>query len=220
MTTAAPGRRFDALIVDFGGVLTTPLQDAFAGFAEEVGLEISDLVRVMLKAYAGEEDDLVTDFETGALSEEDFSKQFAHRLSEASGLEIDHEGIVGRLFKGMRLEDSMFDAVREVRKAGLKTGLLSNSWGTTTYPFDLINEVFDTVVISGEVGMRKPQVEIFQLTTGKLGVAPRRCIFVDDHSGHLKTALEVGMTTILHRTPPETIAELEDLLGLELVSGS
>jgi len=212
-----PDRRFDALIVDFGGVLTTPLQDAFAGFADEAGLEISDLVRVMLKAYAGEEDDLVTDFETGALSEEDFSKQFAQRLSEVSGREIAHEGIVGRLFKGMSLEDSMFDAVREVRKAGLKTGLLSNSWGTTTYPLDLINSVFDTIVISGEVGMRKPQVEIFHLTTDKLGLAPERCVFVDDHSGHLKTALDIGMTTILHRTPSETIAELEGLLGLELV---
>ncbi|MEA2446494.1 MAG: putative hydrolase of the superfamily [Actinomycetota bacterium] len=216
MTQAAPGRRFDALIVDFGGVLTTPLQDAFAGFADSIGLEISDLVRVMLKAYAGEEDDLVTDFETGRLSEEDFSTRFAQRLSEVAGREIDPIGIVGRLFHDMRLEESMFDAVRAVRRAGYRTGLLSNSWGTTTYPLDLLDEVFDVVVISGEVGMRKPQVEIFELTTDKLDVDPRRSVFVDDHSGHLKTAQEVGMTTVLHRSPEQTIPELAELFGVEL----
>jgi putative hydrolase of the HAD superfamily len=213
-------RRFDALIVDFGGVLTTPLQDAFATFATEIGLEISDLVRVMLRAYAGEEDHLVTDFETGKLSEEEFSEQFAVRLREVSGQEIEPVGIVSRLFQDMRLEEDMFDALRAVGGAGYKTALLSNSWGTTTYPVDLLNSVFDVIVISGEVGMRKPQPEIFHLTTNKLGVDPSRCVFVDDHPGHLKAAVDVGMTTVLHRTPAETIAELKPLLGLELISGS
>ena len=220
MTPAGPERRFDALIVDFGGVLTTPLQDAFAAFAAQAGIEISDLVRVMLKAYAGEQDDLVTDFETGRLSDDEFSSRFAERLSEVTGLQIEPEGLIGRLFQDMRLEESMFTAVRAVRGAGHKTALLSNSWGTTTYPLDLINSVFDVIVISGEVGLRKPDAEIFNLTTEKLGLDAGRCVFVDDHPGHLKTALDLGMTTVLHRSPDETIAELEELFGLKLVSDS
>ena len=73
--------------------------------------------------------------------------------------------------------------------------------------------MFDVVVISGEVGLRKPDPDIFTLTTEKLGLDADRCVFVDDHPGHLKAALDAGMTTVLHRTPAETIAELEDLLG-------
>jgi FMN phosphatase YigB (HAD superfamily) len=73
-------------------------------------------------------------------------------------------------------------------------------------------------VISGEVGLRKPDPDIFTLTTDKLGIAPGRCVFVDDHPGHLKAALEAGMTTVLHRSPAESIAELEELLQVPLVA--
>ncbi len=205
-----------ALIVDFGGVLTTPLQDAFAEFAHAIGLELPELVRILLKAYAGEEDQLVTDFETGRISEQDFSIEFARRLSEACGREVEPVDLVARLFAGMTLEDEMLAAVRKAKAAGLKTGLLSNSWGTGSYPRAVLDPLFDAFVISGEVGMRKPDPEIFHLTTKTLDVEPKRCVFVDDHPGHLKAAQETGMTTVLHRTPQETIAELEDLLGVVL----
>lgn len=211
---------YTALIVDFGGVLTTPLQDAFAAFAASIDIEISELVRLMLKAYAGEEDSLVTDFETGRLSEEDFATEFARRLREATGRDIEAEGIVVRLFQQMELELDMIDLVRRTRAAGFKTALLSNSWGTSTYPRDLLAEIFDVIVISGEVGLRKPDPVIFRMTSERLGVDPRRCIFVDDHPGHLKAATEEGMVTVLHRTPAETIPEVEELLGTPLVSGS
>ena len=209
-------RPFDALILDFGGVLTTPLQGAMESFAKTMDLELSDVVRIMLKAYAGEEDTLVTDFETGELSEEDFSKEFAKRLSEAAGRTIDPDGIVERLFHDMHLEETMFEAVAKVGSAGYKTGLLSNSWGTTSYPRERLAELFDVVVISGEIGMRKPDPEIFRLTAKRLDVDAQRCVFVDDHPGHLKAAVEEGMKTILHRSPEQTIEELEELVGFEL----
>lgn len=211
---------YEALIFDFGGVLTTPLQDAFAEFAEATEIEMSELVRIMLKAYAGEEDSLVTDFETGRISEEEFSAEFAGRLSEVAGRQIEPEGIVDRLFRAMDLEAEMIELVRSARGAGLKTALLSNSWGTSTYPRDLLAEIFDVVVISGEVGLRKPDPHIFRMTTDKLGVDPARCVFVDDHPGHLKSAMEEGMQTVLHRSPSETIPQVEELVGRKLVSGS
>ena len=209
-------KKYEALIVDFGGVLTTPLQDSFASFAEEIELELSEFVRLFLKAYAGEEDSLVTDFETGRMSEEDFSVEFAKRLSEATGKPVEAESLVSRIFARMDIERDMLKAVELTRAAGLKTGLLSNSWGTSTYPREILDPLFDTLVISGEVGMRKPDPEIFNLTTGKLGVEPDASIFVDDHPGHLKSAGELGMTTVLHKSPKETIAELESLLNLQL----
>lgn len=208
--------RFDALIVDFGGVLTTPLQDALSAFARRNGLELQDLVRAALKAYAGDDDRLVTDFETGAIAEPEFAAQLSLRLAEETGVAIDSQGLIDSLFASLELEESMFAAVAKVRRAGLKCALLSNSWGEGIYPKERLSELFDVVVISSQVGLRKPDPAIFRLTTERLALAPGRCVFVDDHPGHLEAASEQGMTTVLHRSPETTIAELEALLDLEL----
>jgi putative hydrolase of the HAD superfamily len=205
-----------ALIVDFGGVLTTPLQDSMELFAAEQGIELQHVARVALKAYAGLEDDLVPGFETGKISEEEFSIEFAQRLAQESGVEIDPERLIRRLFGGMRLEEGMLEAVARTRKAGFKTGLLSNSWGVSGYPRERFAEIFDVVVISAEVGMRKPDEEIYRFTWQKLGVEASECVFVDDHPGHLKAAQTLGITTVLHREPAQTISELEGLLGIGL----
>lgn len=210
------GSRFDALVVDYGGVLTTSIQDSMQVFANEEGIELQDLARVALRAYIEGDDDLVTAFETGRMSEEDFSLQFAQRLAHETGKEIDPERFVNRMLGGVRLEEGMLDAVARTRQAGVKTGLLSNSWGLGGYPRERFKDLFDVVVISAEVGMRKPQPEIFRFTTDKLGVDPSKVIFVDDHPGHLKAALEEGITTVLHRNPAETIEELSRLLEIDL----
>jgi putative hydrolase of the HAD superfamily len=210
--------RFEALIVDFGGVLTTPLQDSMIAFSESIGIEVQDLARVALRAYAGSEDTLVTSFETGRISEREFSLEFAQRLAQETGVEVDPERLVQRIFGGLRLEEGMLDAVGRARAHGYKTALLSNSWGVDLYPTERFNELFDLTVISGEVGMRKPEPEIFEFTVKELEVEASACVFVDDHPGHLKAALELGITTVLHREPAQTIAELEDLLEVPLLS--
>jgi putative hydrolase of the HAD superfamily len=207
---------FKALIVDFGGVLTTPLQDAMAGYAESLGIELQDLVRVALRAYAGEDDNLVTGFETGRVPEDEFAVAFAERLSEVTPKPVDPGTVVDGLFAGMSLEDDMFEAVAAARAHGLRTGLLSNSWSLRHYPRKLMDGAFDSLVISGEVGLRKPEPAIYRLAVERLGVTAKECVFVDDHPGHLKAALDEGMTTVLHRTPVQTRAELRELLGIPL----
>lgn len=209
-------RAVDALIVDFGGVLTTPLNEAMLRFATEHGIEMSDLMRVSLAAYTGGEDRLVIDFEKGHISDEDFCAAFAERLTGATGVEVQADGLVDRIFGGLQAEDLMFEAVLAARAEGFKTALLSNSWGLGLYPYDRFPELFDVVVISGEVGMRKPDPDIFLHTVEKLGVAAERCVFVDDHGGHLETAASLGMKTVLHRDPDRSITELESLLGIGL----
>ena len=211
------GSRFDALVVDYGGVLTTSIVDSMQVFANEEGIEMDALARVAMGAYSETDgEDLVSQFETGRIPEDKFSIQFAQRLAQETGKEIDPERFVNRMFGGVRLEEGMLDAVARTRQAGFKTALLSNSWGLQGYPRERFSELFDVVVISGEVGMRKPQPEIFKFTTDKLGVDPSRCIFVDDHPGHLKAAIEQGITTVLHRSPAETIEELSSLLQISL----
>jgi putative hydrolase of the HAD superfamily len=209
-------RSFDALIVDFGGVLTTPLNDAMAVFAEEHGIELQDLVRAALRAYTGLEDNLVPAFETGEIPEHEFALGFAARLEEESGVPVEPEGLIDRIFATLLPEEAMYTAVARAHASGLKTGLCSNSWGMGLYPKHRFEDLFDVVVISGEVGMRKPDAEIFEFTLKQLEVDAPRAIFVDDHPGHLKTASDLGMQTVLHRTATETILELEELLEIEL----
>ncbi|MFP5351133.1 MAG: HAD family hydrolase [Actinomycetota bacterium] len=207
---------YKALIVDFGGVLTTPLQGAMFDFANEHDIELQDLVRAALRAYSGGEDDLVVRFETGELAESEFALAFAQRLTEATGKPIEAEGLLERLFGTLKLEPDMIAAVEKARSAGLKTALLSNSWGLDLYPREVLERICDVVVISGEVGLRKPDPAIFTMTTEQLALEPQACVFVDDHPGHLKAASEVGMTTVLHKNPSESVAQLEELLGLSL----
>jgi putative hydrolase of the HAD superfamily len=209
-------KKYEAVIVDFGGVLTTPLEDAMQSFAESRGIDLQHLVRVALAAYHGEGDELVVRFEKGQMDDAEFALEFAQRLSDVTGVDVAADQLLHDLLGTLQLEEDMIEAVRRARAAGLKTALLSNSWGLELYPRDLLVEICDVVVISGEVGMRKPDRDIFDLTLEKLGLKADACVFVDDHPGHLKTAQEVGMTTVIHRTPRETIAELERLLGLSL----
>ena len=149
--------------------------------------------------------------ETGALSEDDFGERFGELL------EIDDRaGLVDRMFGGIREDERMTGAVRQVRAAGIRTGLVSNSMGAGRYDRSTFPELFDGVVISGDVGLHKPQPEIFLLGAERTGVAPEECVFVDDLRENCEGAEAVGMTAVLHRGADTTLPELERLLGLEL----
>jgi epoxide hydrolase-like predicted phosphatase len=124
--------------------------------------------------------------------------------------------MVERLFSGVKPDEPMIDAVRRVKQSGVPTGLISNSWGGTTYDLDLIGELFDEVVISGEVGLHKPEPEIFHMGAERIGVPPEECVFVDDLKENCEGAEAVGMRAILHRGADTTLPELEELLGVEL----
>jgi epoxide hydrolase-like predicted phosphatase len=119
------------------------------------------------------------------------------------------------MFSGFQRAEDMVGVVRRIRAAGYKTALLSNSWGMD-YPREGWPELFDVTVISGEVGMRKPEPEIYQLCADQLALPPERCVFVDDLSPNVRGAVAVGMVGVLHRTYDETVAELEALFDVEL----
>ena len=201
------GRR--ALLVDFGGVLTSNVFDSFREFCEREGLEpgaVKRLFREDAEALA-----LLRRLERGELSEDAFSERFATMLGVS-----DHDGLVDRLFAGMRADEAMVDAVRQARAGGVRTGLVSNSWGRGRYDRDAFPELFDAVVISGEVGLHKPEPEIFRLAAERVEAAPESCVFVDDLKENCAGAEAVGMTAVLHRGADATVPELERLLGVSL----
>lgn len=200
---------FEAVLFDFGGVLTTPVWDSFSAFCESEGLDpdaIKNLFRTDPEALA-----LLRGLERGDVDEDDFERRFGERL----GLE-NHERLIDSMFAGMRPLEPMVEAVRAVRRGGLRTGLVSNSWSVGHYDRDLLASIFDEAVISAEVRMHKPEPEIYLLAAERLAVEPAACVFVDDLRENCDGAEAVGMTPVRHREPGETIARLTELTGVEI----
>lgn len=196
------------LLVDFGGVLTTNIWTAFDAFCEAEGLEagtVLSLFRDDERALA-----LLRGLEKGEVGDAEFETAFAARLGDG----VEAEGLIGRLFAGLEPETAMLDLVRSAREAGIRTGLISNSWGTGIYDRAPL-EIFDATVISGDVGLHKPQPEIYELGAERIGVAPADCVFVDDLRENVTGAEAVGMTAILHRDPAKTVERVSKLLGLD-----
>lgn len=195
------------LLVDYGGVLTNDLLAVFGAFCRAEGLEPQRL----RDAFAGDAEAarLLVAFECGRIPEEEFEVALAERLG------IDGQRLIDRLFAGMRPEPRMIEAVAAARRAGIRTGLLSNSWGHR-YDRSRWDELFDVLVISGEEGIRKPESAIYALAAERLGLPPQEIVFVDDIPRNLPPAERAGMAVIHHTDPARTIAELEGLLGVEL----
>ena len=124
--------------------------------------------------------------------------------------------LIDRLFAGMRPDEAMHEAVRRARAGGVRTALVSNSWSTSHYDRSSLDQLFDAIVISGEVGLNKPDAEIFELAADRVRVPAGECVFVDDLRENCEGAERVGMTAVRHRDGPRTVAELEGLLGVEL----
>lgn len=198
-----------ALLVDFGGVLTTDVFKSFREFCEREGLD-PDTVRKLFREDP-EALAVLRRLERGELTEDEFAAEFGPMLGLA-----DNEGLIDRLFAGMRADEAMVEAVKAAKRAGVKTALVSNSWGAGRYDRDAFPELFDAVVISGEVGLHKPEPEIYRLAAERVALAPEECVFLDDLKENCAGAEAVGMTAVLHRGSDGSLPELERLLEVPL----
>jgi putative hydrolase of the HAD superfamily len=205
MTASTPLR---GLLVDWGGVMTTNVFDSFGAFCEAAGID-PDAVGSRFRSDPDSRD-LLIGLETGAIAEAEFERRFGAILG------VPAEGLIAQLFAGGRPDEAMQNAVRTARAAGIRTGLISNSWGTTRYDRALLAELFDGIVISGEVGIRKPTPEIYVLGAQAIELEPSVCVFVDDLKFNLPPAQALGMATVLHVDSDQTIPELERLLAVGL----
>lgn len=205
------------LLIDFGGVLTTPLREALGAWSEREGVDYERLGELLRSSYpVTDPESIVIQIETGRMSVEEFELRLAEVFSEGLHHPIEPEGLLDRMGETLELEPRMIDAVRTAHRSGVRTALISNSWGLHYYPQDLLAELFDEILISGAVGLRKPEEEIYVLAARGLGLEPEECLFVDDVQINLDTAERLGMRTLLHEDPDRTIRELEGLLGVSL----
>ncbi len=209
------------LLVDYGGVLTNPLPEFMGTWMRADGIDadrFADLMRRWLGPEA--QRNPVHDLETGWIDAAEFERLLAVELA-ASAHDSDRTGaqrtagMLTRMFAGMRVEPSMIDVLRATRAAGFRTGLLSNSWGLD-YERDGWDTLFDAVVISGEVGLRKPDPAIYALAAQRLDLPPEQIVFVDDLRPNVRAAVAAGMVGVQHVDVSTTVDELETLLGLPL----
>ncbi|HEX6935483.1 MAG TPA: HAD family phosphatase [Actinomycetes bacterium] len=212
--------RLRALVVDWGGVLTEPLDSAIRAWAEIDGVEFEhyvDVMRTWLGPHQGElaRDNPVAALERGEIEVPHFEEQLAQRLAQAAGREVRAVGLLQRMFDQFEHAPAMSALVLRARRAGLRTGLLSNSWGNE-YPREGWDEMFDAIVISGEVGMRKPEPEIFAHALDLLGVLAEETVFVDDLAHNVQAAVELGLVGVHHTSYETTASELEELFGVHL----
>ena len=209
-----------AVITDWGGVLTSPLNDSIAAWLAADGLDAPRYRSVMRswvdQAYGGAGENPIHGLENGSLAPREFERRLAAELCTVSGGPVPAEGLLHRMFLAFDPVHEMYDALRALRAQGVLTGLLSNSWGNE-YPRDLWGELFDAVVISCEVGLRKPDEAIFRHAVDLLGLTPRECVFIDDIERNVRAAEELGMIALLHSDADTTVAGLEELLGTPLM---
>jgi putative hydrolase of the HAD superfamily len=218
---AGPHGPFRGVILDWGGVMTNPIRDMVAVWLDDEDVDHEHYAAVMRPWVTGAYDqngdtNPIHALERGECTVEEFELLLASRIARRNGVQVVAEGLLTRMFAGSTMAAPMQAAVQVIRAAGLRTALLSNSWGMADYPRHLFPWMFDVVVISGEVGMRKPEERIFRHAAGLLGLGPAECVFVDDIQVNVAAAEGIGMTAILHHDPEATLAGLGELLGLPL----
>ena len=212
--------QINTVILDWGGVLTQPVNHAVAAWMKSDGIDEQIFEKVMgnwlgpigaLEAHLNP----VHALERGELEVPHFEERLAVELTKHAHHEINHQGLLQRMFDHFVQSDDMRGLVYRIRKLGYQTALLSNSWGNE-YPRSGWDEMFDVVVISGEVGMRKPEARIYELTLAQLDVPGSQAVFVDDILPNVTAAAALGITGIHHTAYETTKQELSILLDTDL----
>lgn len=206
--TPTPSKPLTGLLIDWGGVLTTNLWVSFGEYCTRSEIDPQAMVKSFRKNPQCRE--LLIALEKGTLDEAGFEASFAEILG------VEPTGLVDGLFAGVGPDEAMIEAVRRARAAGVRTGLISNSWGVHRYPHELFEELFHGVVISGQEGIRKPSQRMYELGAERAGVPAAECVYVDDIPFNLAPAEKLGMAVVHHTASETTVPELERLLGIPL----
>ena len=206
----------EAVISDFGGVLTTPLIGSFAALQDETGIPGDALGRAMARIAERDGEHPLFELERGRITEERFLSQLADELTPDLG----HRPVLHRFaeiyFDALEPNEPMIELMRDLRERGYRMALLTNNireWEPYWRSMLPVDEIFEIVVDSAFVGVRKPEHEIYELTLERLGgVAPHGALFVDDVEVNCNAARELGMAAVRFLDTEQAIAEIEAVL--------
>ena len=208
-----------AIISDFGGVLTTPLEGAFRGYQDKSGIPLGELGPAIVTIGETIGENPLFALETGRLSEAEFERLLGEQLSAQIGEKIVVSGFGEHFFSHLHVNQPMIELMRDLQRRGLKLGLLTNNvkeWQPLWRPLWPIDELFETVVDSGFVGYRKPAPEIYEITLQEMGLRASEALFIDDMELNCDAARALGMQTVHFRDNDQAITEIEAVLSAQL----
>lgn len=200
-----------AVLVDFGGVITSSVLQAFTDFGASLGGD----PRLPLDLLGRDEASrtLLADHECGRIDAEAFERGFAERL-RAHGAEVVAQGLTARIQAAMSIDQDMLALLGDLRAAGRPVALVSNSFGTATYDGVELSAVADAIVISAEVGIRKPSRRIYAIACERLGIDPEEAVMIDDLQQNLDGAARIGIEGVLHTGAADTRRQLAERFGI------
>jgi putative hydrolase of the HAD superfamily len=205
--------RIRAVISDFGGVLTNPLWEAFAGWNKRVGADPGVLGMALQTAAEERGEHPLYELERGQITEDEFTAIVQAQLPG----EIQLKGFRDIYFSHLHPNEPMIDLMRDLRGRGVRMAMLTNNvreWEPLWRAKLPVDEIFEVVVDSAFVGMRKPEREIYELTLERLGdVRADECVFVDDVDVNCHMATELGMTAVHYVSPDQAIPEIRAAVG-------
>jgi putative hydrolase of the HAD superfamily len=206
----------EALVSDFGGVLTTPLVESFAALQGDSDVDLQAVGLAMARVAQEDGANPLFELETGRMTEHDFLTRLGRALSENLGRKTELHGFGERYFANLHPNEELIAYFRSLRERGLRLAMLTNNvreWEPLWRAKLPVDELFELVVDSAFVGMRKPDPEIYELTLELLGLPAQACLFLDDIDVNVQTARDLGMSAIHFRDTAQAIAEIDAALS-------
>jgi putative hydrolase of the HAD superfamily len=206
----------EAVVSDFGGVLTTPLLSSFMAVQDEIGIAPEELGKAMRAITEADGENPLYMMERGEMTEVDFLTRLGDGLEPLLGHRPELHRFREIYFEALHPNQPMIELMRELKAAGKRMAMLTNNvreWEPMWRSMLPVDEIFETVVDSGFVGCRKPEPRIYEMTLERLGLPAAACLFVDDLPHNCDGARKAGMTAIHFRDSEQAIAEIRAALG-------
>jgi putative hydrolase of the HAD superfamily len=215
MKWRAPMAEVEAVVSDFGGVLTTPLLSSFMAIQDEIGITPESIGKAM-RAISNDDDNPLYALERGEIAEADFLERLADGLEPVLGQRPHLHRFREVYFEALQPNLEMIELMRELKAGGKRMAMLTNNvreWEPLWRPMLPVDEIFETVVDSGFVGCRKPEAKIYELTLERLGLPAEACLFVDDLLPNCEGARAAGMSAVHFRDNEQAIPEIRAALA-------
>ena len=210
------GSEIEAIVCDFGGVLTTPLLQSFMAFQDETGISTEALGKAMQSAAETNGENPLFEMERGEITEAAFLDLLTDHLEPLLGHRPEMHRFKEIYFEALDPNPPMIELMRELKEAGYRMAMLTNNvreWEPLWRPMLPVDEIFETVVDSAFVGCRKPESRIYELTLERIGMAPGACLFVDDVLVNCEGAERAGMTAVHFQDNAHAIAAVRAALA-------
>jgi putative hydrolase of the HAD superfamily len=207
----------EAIVSDFGGVLTTPLLGSFMAFQDETGITTENLGKAMQAATEAGGENPLFEMERGEITEALFLERLAAALEPLLGHRPELHRFKEIYFEALQPNEEMIELMRELKAHGLRMAMLTNNvreWEPLWKAMLPVDEIFELVVDSAFVSLRKPEPEIYALTLERFGMPAEACLFVDDLAHNCEGARKAGMSAVHFRDNEQAIAEIRAAAGL------